>query len=144
LTSKTFAANAGDVLVFYIVQDDTSTNLLATNPTNARTGSTVAFFSLTGASPDSFAHVASADDPLASQAVYGFEDLTRGGDKDYNDMVVSVRIAGTTPLTTLQVPGAANRSVPMAVELKAAKKTPTGAPSTTSRGEVGYFLVDSN
>jgi cyclophilin family peptidyl-prolyl cis-trans isomerase len=141
--TTTINANGGEFLVMYLVQNNTSANLLASNPNNARTGSTVAFFSLTGGNPDSFAHVSSADDTLASQAVYGWEDLTGGGDRDYNDVVISVRAAGSTPLTTLQVPGATSRTVSMTAELKAAKKTPSGAATTTAKGEIGFFLVDN-
>ncbi len=141
--STTINANGGEFLVMYIVQGNTSTNLLTANPSNARTGSTVAFFSLTGANPDLFAHVSSADEALASQAIYGWEDLTGGGDRDYNDMVISVRAAGSTPLSTLQVPGATNRSVSMTAELKAAKKTPAGSATTKAGGEIGFFIVDN-
>jgi len=142
-TTKSMSLNGGDVIVLYIVQGNTSANLLTSNPTNARTGSTVAFFSLTGGNPDQFAHVSSADDPLSSQSIYGFEDLTGGGDRDYNDVVVSVRSAGSTPLTTLQVPGATNRTVPITADLKGAKKSPTDPATTKSGGEVGFFLVDN-
>jgi cyclophilin family peptidyl-prolyl cis-trans isomerase len=142
-TTKNVSLNGGDVVVLYIVSGSTSADLLSKNPSNARTGSAVAFFSLTGANPDNVAHVASADDPLASQAVYGFEDITGGGDRDYNDVVVSVRAAGTTPSSTLQVPVATGRSVSMTGELKTAKKSPTDPGSTKSGGEIGYFLVDN-
>jgi cyclophilin family peptidyl-prolyl cis-trans isomerase len=141
--STTINANGGEFLVMYLVQNNTSANLLTANPGNARTGSIVAFFSLTGGNPDTFAHVSAADDPLASQAIYGWEDLTGGGDRDYNDVVISVRAAGSTPLATLQVPGATNRAVSMTADLKAAKKTPTGAATTTARGEIGFFIVDN-
>ena len=114
--TTTINANGGEFLVMYIVQGNTSANLMTANPTNARTGSTVAFFSLTGANPDQFAHVSSADEALASQAIYGWEDLTGGGDRDYNDVVISVRASGSTPLSTLQVPGAANRTVSVTAE----------------------------
>jgi len=141
--STTINANGGEFLVMYLVQDNTSTNLVTSNPNNTRTGSTVAFFSLTGANPDQFAHVSSADEALASQAIYGWEDLTGGGDRDYNDIVISVRAAGSTPLSTLQVPGAANRTVSMTADLKAAKKTPTGTATTKAGGEIGFFIVDN-
>ena len=140
--STTINANGGEFLVMYLVQNNTSANLMTSNPTNARTGSTVAFFSLTGANPDTFAHVSSADDALASQAIYGWEDLTGGGDRDYNDVVISLRAASSTPLSTLQVPGATNRTVSMTADLKAAKKTPTSTATTTARGEIGFFVVD--
>ena len=143
-TSNTISVNGGDILVLYLVQDNTGANLRAANPSNTRTGGTVAVFSLTGANADQqFPHGSVGDEPRASQAVYGFEDLTGGGDRDYNDMVISVRAAGTTPLTTLQVPVGAGRSVAMTVELKAAKKTPNGAATTTAGGQVGFFPVDN-
>ena len=142
--TNTISLNGGDIIVLYIVQNNTSANLLFVNPSNSRTGATVAFFSLTGANPDQqFPHVSVGDDPLSSQAVYGFEDLTGGGDRDYNDIVISVRAAGTTPLTTLQVPVGASRSVSLTGELKAAKKTPNGTATTTAGGQVGFFPVDN-
>jgi hypothetical protein len=142
-TTKTVSASGGDILMMYVVQNNTSANLLTSNPSNARTGATVAFFSLTGANPDQFAHVSAADDPLASQAIYGFEDLTGGGDRDYNDVVVSVRVSGSTPLTTLQVPGGTDRTIPVTSTLKSAKKSPTDTGTTKSGGEVGFFIVDN-
>ena len=54
-SSTTVTVNGGDTLMMYIVQGNTSTNLLSSNPSNSRTGSTLAFFSLTGANPDLFA-----------------------------------------------------------------------------------------
>jgi len=142
-TTKTVSANGGDILVLYIIQGNTSANLLTSNSTNSRTGAHVAFFSLTGANPDQFAHVSASDDTLASQALYGFEDLLDGGDRDYNDIVVSVRAANSTPLTTLQVPSAANRTVPATATLKSAKKSPSDPGTTKAGGEVGFFLVDN-
>ena len=66
-----------------------------------------------------------------------------GGDRDYNDVVVSLRPTSATALTTLQVPGATNRTVPVTATLKSAKKTPTDTGSTTAGGEVGFFIVDN-
>jgi cyclophilin family peptidyl-prolyl cis-trans isomerase len=144
-TSTDITVNGGDVLVMYIVQNNTSANLLAQNPTNATTGTTVAFFGLTSANPDSFAHVAATDDPAASQVVYAWEDLTGGGDRDFNDVVVSVRPTGDALEETLRVPAQAGQTVSLVGQLETPKKAQfanspsTGTPLT---GEVGVIVTD--
>jgi hypothetical protein len=136
----------GDVLVMYIVQNGTATEVLLTNPTNSSTGDKVVFFSLAGANTDGVEHLSSADDIAASQAIYGWEDLTGGGDRDYNDVVVQVAPAGATPLATLRVPGAPGRTVVTTAQLQTATKAQKGAnlspPIMTAGGEVGVIVVD--
>jgi cyclophilin family peptidyl-prolyl cis-trans isomerase len=144
--STNVSVRGGDVLVMYIVQNGTSAGLLATNPSNTTAGGPIAFFSLGGANVDGVAHVSSADDPAGSQAIYGWEDLTGGGDRDYNDAVVLVAPAGASPLATLRVPGAAGRGVATTAQLQTATKAQTGSnlspPITTARGEVGVIVAD--
>jgi hypothetical protein len=78
--------------------------------------------------------------------VYGFEDGTGGGDRDYNDMVVTVRRVGDPALVTLQVPGAANRSIATTAQLQTARRSPNNPnpiTGTTARGEIGFFVADT-
>lgn len=139
-TASNFTANGGEVLVPYLVQNSTGENLLAVNPENNTDGLTVAFFGFTAANPDGVAHVSSVDEPEASRVVYGWEDLTGGGDRDYNDMVVSVRRASDTA-TTLTVPGGSGRTVSMVAALGEAQKA-AGGDGTPSGGEVGVIAAD--
>ncbi len=146
-TSVNMTVSGGDNLVMYLVQKGTSTDLLATNPSDSLTGAgPTAFFGLTGANPDGVAHLAVADNDAASQANYGWEDMTGGGDRDYNDVVVNVRPTGDTP-AALEVPAGPNRSVTVTTKLRPATKaklhdTPT--TTTTLGGEVGVIVADDS
>ncbi|MCE9564127.1 MAG: peptidylprolyl isomerase [Planctomycetes bacterium] len=143
--SVTLTAKGGDVLVMYIVQGNTSVNLLAQNPTNAFTpGKPIAFFGITAANPDGVAHVSTASDPGDSQALMGFEDGNSGGDKDYNDMVVNIRKQGDTQSAALVVPGGNGRAVTVTGTVKLPVKaqplgTGVGAPQS---GEIGVIVTD--
>ncbi len=146
-TTSAVTVDSGGVLVFYIVQNSTSAVFLATNPSNAaNAGRPVAFFSVAAANPDGIAHVSVVDDPAASQAIYSWEDLTGGGDRDFNDMVVAVRLAANPLSAALLVQAAAGREVTATATLETATKASTSAnpgTSTTANGEVGFFLVDA-
>lgn len=138
----------GQLLVMYLVQGDTSANLMAKNPTNSTADPTdpVAFFGFAAASADRFSHLLVADDPASSQAIYAWEDLTGGGDRDYNDAVFSVRRQGEAALQTLRVPGGSGRTVTGTVRLQPAGRSVKGSSPTsptTAGGEIGYILADS-
>ncbi len=140
--SQNVTVNGGDLLVTYLVQGDTSANLMSQNPTNAKTaGKPIAFFSIVSANSDTTAHVFGADDVVHSQTIMGWEDGTSGGDQDYNDMVVSVRKFGDTLSGTLVVPTVTSRTVTVTTKLQTPTKASTGTGSPTS-GEVGLIVTD--
>ena len=86
--------NGGDHLVFFLVQNNTLANLIASNPNNVLEGSPIAFFSLDTLNPDdndhlvAFRNVASE---LESQQYtqLAWEDIGPPG--DFNDGVYNVR-----------------------------------------------------
>jgi len=67
----------------YLIQDGTSEAFLAFNPTNQIGLHPLAFFSLVAANPDDFDHVKNL-----APIVFAWEDLTGGGDQDFNDAIV--------------------------------------------------------
>jgi len=82
--------NGGDLLVFFLVQGDTLANLRARNPGNARDGQPVAFFSLDPLNPDQADHFVGFENRVRRYTQFGFEDLTGGGDRDFDDVVYNV------------------------------------------------------
>lgn len=86
--SFSFTVDDGQDFAFLLVSGGTSSDLLSRNPANARgPGNPLGFFSIGGANPDGSAHMLA----LGSNT-YGFEDLWGGGDFDFNDLVLSVRV----------------------------------------------------
>ncbi|MFO0824654.1 MAG: peptidylprolyl isomerase [Gemmataceae bacterium] len=141
-TSKTVTVNGGDLLVMYIVQDDTSANLVAQNPTNAKLADKpIAFFSLGSANSDGTGHYLAATDPSDNQVTAGWEDGTNGGDRDFNDMVVNVRRLGDTLSGTLTVPGGVGRGVTVTSTLQTPARASTGT-GTPTKGEIGVIVTD--
>jgi len=70
----------------YLIQNSTAAKFLARNPLNQCDKLPKAFFSFTAANPDHFTHVKA---PVPN--VQAWEDMTHGGDRDYNDAVVSTQ-----------------------------------------------------
>ncbi|MFM7370479.1 MAG: DUF4114 domain-containing protein, partial [Sphaerospermopsis kisseleviana] len=73
----------GSILAFYLIQNGTSENWLANNPSNTVSQQSLAFFSLLGANPDGFDHSRSTH---LGKGIWrlNWEDLTGGGDQDFN------------------------------------------------------------
>jgi cyclophilin family peptidyl-prolyl cis-trans isomerase len=141
-TSTNVTVNGGDLLVMYIVQDDTSANLLAQNPTNAKLADKpIAFFSLASANPDGTGHYLAASDPSDNQVTAGWEDGTNGGDRDFNDMVVNVRRLGDTLSAALTVPAGVGRGVTVTSTLQTPARASTGT-GTATKGEIGVIVTD--
>jgi Zn-dependent metalloprotease/murein DD-endopeptidase MepM/ murein hydrolase activator NlpD len=86
----TVTVPAGAVLVFFIVQNDTLANLLASNPSNQSGKLPLAFFSLDSLNPDGIRHFVGFQDPVSNFTQFGFEDETGGGDLNYDDIVIDV------------------------------------------------------
>ena len=87
-TEATF--NGGDRLAFYIIQNNTLQAWLSANPQNALNASKpLAFFSVNAANPDHFDH---AHSMVRSDGYWqvNWEDLTYGGDQDFDDVVFKI------------------------------------------------------
>ena len=122
----TFAG--GSYLAFYLIQNDTSANWLANNASNTIGQQSLAFFSLQGANPDGFDHSQSTH---LGQGIWRFnwEDLTGGGDQDFNDVVFNIGQPG------ILLPGEEGQEVPLTVDFV--------SKEATYQNEMGYFLVDT-
>jgi hypothetical protein len=90
------ALTAGRLYVFYLIQNSTREAFLARNPDNALGCGPLAFFSLPEANPDAVDHLRASIDS-AGALTLAWEDLTGGGDRDFNDAIVR-----TTGLTLAQ------------------------------------------
>lgn len=89
--SFSFSVDDRQDFAFLLLSGGGSSDLLSRNPTNARDpGNPLAFFSIGAANPDGNVHMLS----LGTNS-YGFEDLWGGGDSDFNDLVMSVRLGAT-------------------------------------------------
>jgi hypothetical protein len=82
--------NGGELLVFYIIQNGTLEQFLASNPQNEVSGSPLAFFSLDRLNPDGVDHFVGFENTSEGYTQFGFEDLTGGGDLDYDDIVYNI------------------------------------------------------
>lgn len=87
----TVTVTSGQLMVFFIIQNNTTSNFLANNPTNSLTKSPLAFFSIEALNPDSqFDHFIGFQHLTMNYSQFGFEDQTNGGDKDYDDVVYTI------------------------------------------------------
>ncbi|EKU96922.1 hypothetical protein Lepto7375DRAFT_0848 [Leptolyngbya sp. PCC 7375] len=82
---------AGKFLGWYLIQDATTPEFLAQNPENQLDGGPLAFFSYPGANPDGLSHV---HFQAANEMVW--EDMTGGGDRDYNDLIFSYELKSSS------------------------------------------------
>lgn len=90
----TFAA--GQRLGFFLIQNNNLTAWRG-NGNNKIGEGAIAFFSFDAANPDNFDHVRSTASG-ATGKLFSFEDLTRGGDQDFNDAIIRVDLASTSTL----------------------------------------------
>ena len=79
---------AGSFVAFYLVQHKTTARLSLHNPTDQLGLMPTVYFSLPQANPDLFDHVHAQPNNQ-----FAFEDLTGGGDRDFDDEVVQVDFA---------------------------------------------------
>jgi len=79
-----------DILVFFIIQNNTLENFLNNNPNNNLNLRPLAFFSLDTLNPDGIDHFVGFQSTAGGFTQFGFEDLTGGGDVDYDDIVYDV------------------------------------------------------
>ena len=116
--SSTISLQGGQIIVFYMIQNNTTGAFLANNPTNALHGNSngdapLAFFSIEDANPDGMKHTQIIADATTGRVQYNWEDLVSLGDSDFNDVVMTVRLANQTakPPATLHAPGSGSTSV---------------------------------
>jgi hypothetical protein len=83
---RTVTIPAGSLFAFYLVQNGSSSDVVAGKSRRVGPHKPQVFFSITAANPDRFNHVR-----RLSPNRLGFEDLTGGGDRDFNDLVFQVR-----------------------------------------------------
>jgi hypothetical protein len=75
----------------FVIPNASVSDVLDKNPTNqSLANKPVAFFSYANANPDSQIHMTRFGSGNTSQ--FGFEDLMGGGDRDFNDLIVSMQV----------------------------------------------------
>jgi lysophospholipase L1-like esterase len=78
----------GLLLAPFLIADGTAAQFLAQNANNQQGQGPIAYFAYQGANPDGVDHVR-----LLGDNTFGFEDLSGGGDRDFNDLVVQADFA---------------------------------------------------
>jgi cyclophilin family peptidyl-prolyl cis-trans isomerase len=135
--------NGGQFIVFYMIQNNTTANFLASNPSNAMSGNNnsrapLAFFSVAAANPDDNKHaqVISAD-PTTGFIQYNWEDLVHLGDGDFNDAAITIRTAAQTVAAPagVRAPGSTGN-----VRLNGTLRP---GSQSSPLGDVGVFFVDN-
>ncbi|MEZ4683460.1 MAG: PKD domain-containing protein [Caldilineaceae bacterium] len=87
----TVQVNGGDILMFFIVQANTLQRLKENNPDNLHSRSPLAFFSLEKLNPDGVDHFVGFRNASQDITQFGFEDMTNGGDRDYDDITYNIK-----------------------------------------------------
>jgi hypothetical protein len=130
------------MIVFYMIQNNTTAAFLSKNPSDTLKGNNngnapLAFFSVQGANPDGKKHSQIIADQTTGNVQYNWEDLAGLGDSDFNDVVMTVRLASQTnkPTATLHAPGTGATSVSITGTLGQGGKS-------TPKGDVGVFFID--
>jgi hypothetical protein len=131
----------GQMIVFYLIQNNTTANFLAKNPSdtvkgNDVSGAPLAFFSLEAANPDGMKHTQVVADATTGRVQYNWEDLLNLGDSDFNDASITVQLSSdTSPQATLHAPGAGSATDGLVATFHGQKQS---LPS----GDVGVYIVD--
>jgi hypothetical protein len=90
---------SGQYLGWYLIQDATTEQWLSQNPFNQIGQGPLAFFSYPGANPDGLSHV-----HYRNGNEMAWEDLTGGGDHDYDDLIFRFEIGAPSGLPKPEVP----------------------------------------
>lgn len=77
---------AGQYVGFYMIQNASISTWRSGNSANSLSKTPLAFFSFQAANPDNFDHLHASLDGVGKLTL-GWEDLTNGGDQDFNDIV---------------------------------------------------------
>jgi RHS repeat-associated protein len=121
--------NSGERLGFYIIQNNTTDQWLTLNPQNKLEKGVLAFFSIENVNPDKFDHVFTQT-PSNAIVQFFWEDLTGGGNKDFNDVVFTI----SESRKALSIPGQVGQKV-------TTKFTWTDREAAYNN-ELGLFVVD--
>ncbi len=145
--SQTITLQAGQMVVFYLIQNNTTANFLAKNPSNSTSSGNnnpnapLAFFSIQAANPDGMQHTQIIADATTGRVQYNWEDLLNLGDSDFNDATIIVKTdqfivqhLGHARCCTPPAPG--DKSDTLHGTLGSGKKT-------TAPGDIGVFFVDT-
>jgi cyclophilin family peptidyl-prolyl cis-trans isomerase len=141
--TMTTDVTGGQLLQFYLVSNSTTANLLKNNPQNLPTGLNV-FFATENANPGKVDHVKVTFDAHTGRVLMHWEDMLFGGDRDYNDAVITitpVAMPSSTVGETLRIPGGPNHQVPVTFTLTPTQKSRGGLPASFATGEIGIFIV---
>jgi hypothetical protein len=118
---------AGGDFGMYLIQNSSSKRWVNDNPHDGLDRAPLAFFSLPTANPDRFRHLRQT-----APGVVAWEDLTHGGDRDFNDAVIRMTFPtwGSSPAGTPNPP----------------KNTPAGGepPVVTILGPAPGLLTNGN
>ncbi|HEY5314721.1 MAG TPA: cadherin-like domain-containing protein [Pirellulales bacterium] len=136
--SDTIQVTAGQMLAFYMIQNDTSSDFLTNNSTDSLSAGPVAFFTITAANPDGVQHVQVIANPTTGQVQLNWEDMTGGGDSDFNDVVMTIVLAGgpTGATGALQLAGGGSGNT------DSVGATLDGGTSLSSApGDIGFYYV---
>jgi hypothetical protein len=90
--SSTLELEGGALYAFYLIQDDTTARFLCLNPDNRIGCGPLAFFSVAEANPDGFDHLRMKSSD-GGGVTLAWEDLTGGGDRDFDDVVFRAALA---------------------------------------------------
>ncbi|HQR07267.1 MAG TPA: peptidylprolyl isomerase [Gemmatales bacterium] len=129
-TSTTFTFAAGTKLAFYL-------SVNKTLPKAVISGNI--FSSIKAANKDGIYHTQGATDHTGLLEAYGFEDTYKGGDRDYNDMVFTIRKNTSTPTTGALAADIANPTT--SVKTKFAMLPTLNSRYRPIGGEIGIFEV---
>ncbi|MGK7927897.1 MAG: DUF4114 domain-containing protein, partial [Spirulina sp.] len=88
ISSFSGTLEGGALYAPFIIANGTIDDFLNFNSGNAGTSNPVSYFAYTAANPDGVDHVR-----LLGNNTFGFEDLPRGGDLDYNDVIFHVNFS---------------------------------------------------
>ena len=139
----------GQFLVMYLVQNSTSPVFMTLNPNNLCFASmfddVVTFFSVDAANPDGGTrHVVANGDPTTGNVQYAWEDGWGGGDRDYNDMVISLAPASAPGQSgaALRVPGSKSDPGTLTAALDGSQRASGGAVPAIFPGEFGAYYVN--
>lgn len=86
-TKQTIDLLGNNMYGMVIIPNATIEQVLSQNPSNDSSVGPVALFSFGSANPDGISHMARLGNNL-----FGFEDILGGGDLDYNDMILQIKI----------------------------------------------------
>jgi len=126
-----------------MIQNNTTANFLAKNPSNSIHGNNnaddpLAFFSIKAANPDHMKHAQIIADRTTGRTEINWEDLLTLGDSDFNDAVITVRLAGQSgdPPSTIHAPGTGDKNDTL-------NGTLHGGHQSSGPGDIGIYFVDN-